>query len=425
MNVVTKALKVPKVVKLAATVSALVNKPQTFELEWVDDSGAGRHLGSAKDLIRQGIPEHLVKEFSQLASSPVDFSTGGGDHGSKHTVGFHSDAWGSSNTYLLKSCPLVRSQGLNVNELSRPYIWLPGQMPFYVLDSTKLTIKCDEQNKLYAHRVHENVPYFKETVTLLPGLVNTLSPEERNQPAEEAIPHEVDVEPTAAHVADGDIIDPASRLQRLQAESLSSRHLISHFPKNAMCEVCQRARVYSMRTRKKQRSATEEANLSDVVRFGQRFAADHVIVAKASTDSDKLGASGERVVLCIRDVYSGAFSAYPLPTKHTDSSVQCCAHFAGTRAQKDPTVIVKSDCAPELLSAANHIGWFTDPSLENRFPHNAVMERDIRTFEEITRAVHLASGFTMFPELWPVSCKYASAAYALTIHAKVCTFEHF
>ena len=417
VNAVTKTLKVPKVVKFAATASALVNKhlnqQQTFEVEWVDDSGAGRHLGSAKDLIRQGIPEQLVKEFSQRTSSPVEFSTGGGDHGSKHTIGFHSDTWGSSNTYLLKSCPLVRSQGLNVNGLNRPYIWLPGHLPFYVLDLSKLTIKCDEDNKLYAHRVQENVPYFKETVTFTHGLVSTLSPEELNQPAEEEN-LQGDVGPAVAHAANGDIVDLAPRLERIQAEALSSKHLISHFPKNPLCEVCQRARMYSMRIRKKQRSAPEEADLSDVTRFGQRFAADHVIVAKSSADSDKLGASGERVVLCIRDVYSGAFSAYPLPTKHTDSSVNCYKHFAGTRAQKDPTVIVKSDCAPELFSAANHIGWFTDPSLENRFPHNAVMERDIRTFEEITRAVHLASGFTMFPELWPVSCKYASAAYTLT-----------
>ena len=166
--------------------------------------------------------------------------------------------------------------------------------------------------------------------------------------------------------------------------------------------------MYSMRINRKHKSALEDADLSDVTRFGQRFAADHVIVAKSSTDTDKQGASGERVVLCVRDVYSGAFNAYPLPSKHTDSSVQCYKHFAGTRAQKDPTVIVKSDCAPELLSAANHIGWFTDTSLENRFPHNAIMERDIRTFEEITRAVDLASGFTLFPELWPVSCRYGS-----------------
>jgi hypothetical protein len=41
------------------------------------------------------------------------------------------------------------------------------------------------------------------------------------------------------------------------------------------------------------------------------------------------------------------------------------------------------------------------------------MERDIRTFEEITRAVHLASGFTMFPELWPISCRYGATAFTL------------
>ena len=64
VGAVTRSLKVPKTVRFAATASALVNKHfnrRNFEIEWIDDSGAGRHLASAKDLIRQGIPGHLVK----------------------------------------------------------------------------------------------------------------------------------------------------------------------------------------------------------------------------------------------------------------------------------------------------------------------------------------------------------------------------
>ena len=101
----------------------------------------------------------------------------------------------------------------------------------------------------------------------------------------------------------------------------------------------------------------------------------------------------------MRDTYSGAFMAYPHSSKSKDANVQSYKHFTGLRAQKDPSIIVKSDCAPELISAAHHIGWNTDPSLKKRFPHNAVLERDIRTFEEIARTVHLASDFTMFTEL--------------------------
>jgi hypothetical protein len=164
----------------------------------------------------------------------VDFSTGGGEHGSKRTIGFHSTTWGDSSTYLLESCPLVRSQGLNVNGLNRPYIWLPNHKPFYVLDPTKLKIECDESNKLYADRVQENVPYFKETVTLTPGLVSTLSPEELNQAAEEEI-LQGDVDPMVAHATDGeDIVELAPRFQRLQAEVRSAKHLLSHFPKNPL-----------------------------------------------------------------------------------------------------------------------------------------------------------------------------------------------
>ena len=133
--------------------------------------------------------------------------------------------------------------------------------------------------------------------------------------------------------------------------------------------------MYSMR-KSNRRKPSEEADLSDIVKFGQRFAADHVIVAKYHTDSDKLGAAGERVILCTRDTYSGAFMAYANTSKSKDANVQSYKHFAGLRAQKDPTIIVKSDCAPELISAAHHIGWNTCPSLENSFPHNAVLERD-------------------------------------------------
>ena len=72
-----------------------------------------------------------------------------------------------------------------MNDLRRPYVWLPGQKPFYVLDENKITIKCDESNKLYAHAIVVNVPHFKETVTLTQGMVTALTPEERNQAAEE------------------------------------------------------------------------------------------------------------------------------------------------------------------------------------------------------------------------------------------------
>ena len=54
-----------------------------------------------------------------------------------------------------------------------------------------------------------------------------------------------------------------------------------------------------------------------------------------------------------------------------------------------------------------------EASLENRFPHNAQLEREIRTLEESTRAVHLAAGFHVVPDLWHVSVQFA--AQTLTV----------
>ena len=76
---------------------------------------------------------------------------------------------------------------MNVNDWKRPYIWLPGQKPFSVFYASKLTIKCDESNKMYAHKVVENVPHFKEKVTLTNGLVTAHTPEELQQRAEEEV----------------------------------------------------------------------------------------------------------------------------------------------------------------------------------------------------------------------------------------------
>ena len=72
---------------------------------------------------------------------------------------------------------------------------------------------------------------------------------------------------------------------------------------------------------------------------------------------------------------------------------------------------MKSDAAKELVGAAERLGWLPEPSLPNRWPHNATLERDVRTVKEATRAVHYQAGFDH--ELWPVSIQYA--AHALNI----------
>ena len=56
------------------------------------------------------------------------------------------------------------------------------------------------------------------------------------------------------------------------------------------------------------------------------------------------------------------------------------------------------DEAGELEQAAHEVGLIPETSLPNRWPHNAIMERDIRDEKECCRAYHLQSGIAiLFP----------------------------
>ena len=76
-----------------------------------------------------------------------------------------------------------------------------------------------------------------------------------------------------------------------------------------------------------------------------------------------------------------------------------------------------SDAADEFEAAAEEMGWISSSSLPNRFPLNAQLEREIRTFQEGVRASFLEAGFSICPELWPVACRYGAMALNLTLRA--------
>ena len=68
----------------------------------------------------------------------------------------------------------------------------------------------------------------------------------------------------------------------------------------------------------------------------------------------------------------------------------------------------KSDNAKELDAACQQMSWVPEPTLANRWPHNSVLERDIRSIQEITRAVHLQAGFAIRPGLWSHSAVFGT-----------------
>ena len=150
-----------------------------------------------------------------------------------------------------------------------------------------------------------------------------------------------------------------------------------------------------------------EDELDPVEEFGQRIAADFIIVHKDSR-------STETVVLVVRDEATGYMRTFPLVSRHEDGVVRSLLSLVG-KYPSGPCVLFKSDNARELLSACATLGFTSEPSLERRWPHNSVLEREIRTIEECTRALHIASGFQLHSGLWVHTVRCAAHTINLSI----------
>ena len=66
--------------------------------------------------------------------------------------------------------------GQVVETKRRPHVWIPGQLPFYVSDESKLKIICPMRYRLYADKVEHYVPYRTEEVEFVPADPNASSP---------------------------------------------------------------------------------------------------------------------------------------------------------------------------------------------------------------------------------------------------------
>ena len=99
--------------------------------------------------------------------------------------------------------------------------------------------------------------------------------------------------------------------------------------------------------------------------------------------------------------------AYPTVTKSAEQAAESLRHFTG-RQDGQPTCICKTDCARELLKA------IIEPSdglvilLFHVVGLISVLERSIRTYQEICRSLHLQPRFPCHHPLWQVTCDYAA-----------------
>ena len=145
-----------------------------YTVEWAADTAAGRHLGSHQALLEQEIPSSAFQSCLRVTDSPVTFSTGSGPQPGVQTLSVNCNNMPEANHYFLESCPVVRSTGLDV-ESGKAFVWIPGSLPFFVSDASKLRITCPEELKHYAVRVEEHVPIFESKVRFSRGLAATVS----------------------------------------------------------------------------------------------------------------------------------------------------------------------------------------------------------------------------------------------------------
>ena len=125
----------------------------SYDIEWICDSGVFRSLISVQSLVDQGTPENLVYSCL-LPVLTIKFET--------KYFNFHGSNFGVYEYRILDSCPIARSLGEIVSS-GRPFVWMPGEMPYIAESGESLRIKC-RGNKLVADRIEENVPIFNESM---------------------------------------------------------------------------------------------------------------------------------------------------------------------------------------------------------------------------------------------------------------------
>ena len=130
----------------------------------IGDSGAGRLLWSEEGFEEQGIPRSFYNKFIGPASDPLSFDTANGPVPADETLMISSPAVGKQEAYKMKNSPTASSMGCTVENADQPLFWTKGVKPFFGSDKTKMKVFYPKRYKIYAHRVENYVPYWREKV---------------------------------------------------------------------------------------------------------------------------------------------------------------------------------------------------------------------------------------------------------------------
>ena len=421
------------------------------KIPWLWDTAAGRHI-----IGRQALSPTMKSCLRKSVSPVAFATGGGSQPGQESLAFEGSKILEGEEVYVLKECPPAQSIGKTVVDKGYLFVWDPSEsVPYLVApqDIKRCRLKIPRNARICASRVVEYVPQYDEEISpvefsqgtrLTP--TPTAIPAESSEPTEdpplsveearvaypreeilddEAAPSVADAEgPNLADVAEDAVEEKPAESEQggaapsapkgdshplddvpladladgeplkadaLKKEAETPEHMLTHFPKNPFCRICNIAKNTSRKVAHKPDSKDDD-HVDPPKEVFEQLATDDVILAKGSEHMG-VGIGGIRSHHVIRDVKSGARLAYPLSKRDAPSHARNLRHFVGLKANELATkTLIKMDEAGELEQAAHLCGMTPETSLPNRWPHNAVLERDVREEKECCRSVHLQSG---------------------------------
>ena len=307
--------------------------PVEEAVTFLGDTGAGRTIGCVKQ-----VPVDCVGD----ASKPVSFSTGGG----RRTGGLSCKVTGETECHLLEQSPWALSIGEQVKN-GKAFIWTPsddanGELPKPFLVSQEnvhmLKVKIPERFRRYADEVRENVPLFREKISVShmpaelgpslqddngdddsgyeptsvgdPDLESCLNRNGFGSGKVEEIVEDKPSEEAKGRDSGGAPPKTKPSSDDPSKDKKSDSHDILHLPKDKKCAVCQEAKQDALPARRvKGPHVMTDGKPSE--KFGDRIHGDHIIVAKNCLSSEKKGINGETACLVLYNDFTKAVCAYP------------------------------------------------------------------------------------------------------------------
>ena len=122
-------------------------------------------------------------------------------------------------------------------------------------------------------------------------------------------------------------------------------------------------------------------------------------------DEESLGWDGERFAFAMVDAATRWHACAPSAGKPTHEVTAALADLVGPRANVE---VIRSDNAPELIAAAESLGWIRESPAPRASETNAIAERAVRTVVEGART--LLSQARLAPAMWPHAVRHCCFA---------------